>query len=500
MRETMRESLKKYSQFAKTGEGYLLPVDPHEKGEDVTEMEDVETYIHKRAEESKTRIETQEKIFSIQKEKQKIMRELEAQLKKISSQKRDFKEWKPLEDSRPIVFRDNTLLWRQRIRRNFVEHPITLGEILTDMSWGILYDLDPQTAPKDLQKRVAIEKAKQQLAYLLDEQLYLRVNDYKKEKTFVPAHRERQRYFTFLRLEKGGGPDAFANGVIAEQLVANFFRKLEIDDSLPIRMTEGNLYQDMIEGIDFIVQRVSWKRGVRVQAEQNERIGIQFTVSRDETILAKKRRKMERDPKKTTAKLQDMALVSYPLRTLFENWNIWNECGRPPGGPEQYLPLKTQEELFKTLLQKLFSEEELRQHWDRIQKKKLEHLQESLGVSLGSSLLEALETWRTPQGENLLQAFKKFVVSRNRPVRNEREALGVLNIFLSQQDFPYVENLNPDRENFPPQLREVLLRARRENLPTAIQNQQVAQILFRPLSAVPRPKEETTLQPLAEAA
>jgi len=137
-----------------------------------------------------------------------------------------------------------------------VGQEVSKGDILTDGDWGLMYYLDSQTMPRMAQKKFFVESAKRELRNLLDEQLSEQDLDSFK----IPGQpRGSLRGIVGSRkmVNKSGGFNLEKRpeyvGFVAEVIVKNLFQQLRFDGVLDVRVVEGDVYQDAVEKIDFII-------------------------------------------------------------------------------------------------------------------------------------------------------------------------------------------------------------------------------------------------------
>ena len=218
MRERFRKNLREMSHFVKEEDSELTE-------QELEIMQTVLDYhLTHAAKSEQTPKEIQSKIFEIQKEKQQIMEELRYNLRCI-----DNPECKPeREDGDRLVIYDlekEVYIYKSE---EGDEQEITLGEILTDGEWGISYYLDPDTIPRDIKKKYFVENAKRKLRKLLDKQIIINeINSLQTHEQIVEAYLDIEQRLDSEVLEKG-------TGIIAEVLLRNFLKKLEIDGFLDI--------------------------------------------------------------------------------------------------------------------------------------------------------------------------------------------------------------------------------------------------------------------------
>lgn len=359
MRQGFRQTLETYGEIAKDemGLGDKRPeAEAPENGReprDATErLETVlDWHLEKRAEKSGSTKEAQKEIFDVQRRKQQIMKELKEDLAALDHPEQPERE--PAPGSREVGYRDGRLWWSRPDGR---EVPVTLGEVVTDLAWGLDCHLDRDTVPRNMRKRLLIERAKSQLQDLLDMQIMA------EEIASDQTHPDRARAYEAVRerRERGG----FAMGFAAEKMMIQLFRKLEIDRGLPCQVLGADVYQDVAQKIDFIIRRTDHTRGVRVEdgGEEVQNKGIQFTLNTQRFVLNRKIDQIRRSKQKLTEedRIDDIMLVVMDMKWMVDAYRQWEE-DKPPGGPDKFLDGAVRKQISKRTLEGMFTKEELEQ-------------------------------------------------------------------------------------------------------------------------------------------
>lgn len=347
MREQLEEQLRHYNETLE------LLLDPETTDGDRLRLEAVlKREVKHAAAEAQTTPEIERQIVDLQKQKRAILEQLHEDLKLI-----DDPEAEPAvpDGARPVSSEDGTLMAEATNGRL---SPLTHGELLTDMEWGVQYVPD-RSVPRELRKRYAIEKARAELRGLLDEQIILEEGG--SEETHF---RKREAYQHIReRRERGDLPA----GIIAEKMVRNFLKKLSIDTGVDFTVVDADVYQDVEKKIDFIIRRRSHHRGVRVEADEHaERVGVQMTTSTSPDLLAHKQGQVERSKHhlKSADEVDDIVLVSVPLQNITERYARWNEM-KSSGGPDKLWDIETREAIFREVLAGVFKPDEIEAEWGR---------------------------------------------------------------------------------------------------------------------------------------
>src|SRR3989338_4088043 len=239
----------------------------------------IEYHMERAAKTQETTTGEQEKVFEIQKEKQRIMERLHENLRCLDDE--NCTPERP-EGSRLVTFdeKENKFLVEMP---NGSQETATLGDILTDGDWGLVYYLDPQSVSRMAQKKFFVESAKRELRDLLDEQLAVG-RSIGREGSGMRGIVQKRRIIELglvnLSVLKKGTLRVL-KGFIAEVVVRNFFQQLYINGLIPFRVVESDVYQDAVEKIDFIIHIEKHRRGVEVEADDKVfDIGVQFTIGK----------------------------------------------------------------------------------------------------------------------------------------------------------------------------------------------------------------------------
>ncbi len=240
------------------------------------------------------------------------------------------------------------------------EFTLTLGEMLTDASWGINYDLDTDSVPIDIAKEYILSRARKTLRELLNKQLVLIELDVNKDegqqKSFQSVHKRQTEGKELIARDKG---------FVAEEMTLNLMKKLIIDHGLPIDIEEADVYDDVVNKIDYVITRKGYDRGIEVDANDDssvDQVGIQFTLMFRKASMLGKRDVVSKALKKgITGELRDvkdLALVNVHPAYIKRAVNKWKKS-RGPGGPDSHLEKAAKVDLVQKMLQGLFSEKEI---------------------------------------------------------------------------------------------------------------------------------------------
>ena len=316
-------------------------------------------HTEKRAGKRRTSQDAQYEIYDIQKRKQEVMARLKEELRELDHP--GDREAEPAPDSRRVRQENGRLFWK---REDGTDVPVTVGEIVTDLAWGVNYELDSGSVPRLTRKRLYIERAKYELQDLLD--LQILTDEIASGKT-SPAL---ARAYESRMAERETGESSF--GLLAEKIMVQFLRKLSIDRKLDFEVTNADIFQDVTQKIDFIIRRNVRNRGVRIEEGGPELAakGVQFTMNKNRLILQRKAEQIERSKQYLSEEdhIDDIMLVIFDSRTLGEAFDKWKN-GQKPGGPDQFLDPQLRKRLFFELLRGMATDEELEEQWSGDPKK-----------------------------------------------------------------------------------------------------------------------------------
>ncbi len=295
--------------------------------------------------------ETSKEVVSLQMKKHKVMEELHEKIQALEKGEAvsGFTEGEP-----------RSVEWNKAGHRAMValpsgkRAPATVGELVTDGEWGIAYTLG-KDIPKDIKKRFVVAEARRKILALADEQII--ETERVKKKTTNTSYRN---IFEDVDKEK-------KTGFIAEKLVKTFFQKNIIDHELKIRMEEVDVQRDVDQKIDFILRLPHHTRGVGTESSRDkENIGIQLTIDNRVSAQERKNRQITEAKKHLGEDVDDIVLVTLPLTELSLLVHQWKEDEMRPGGPIKRWDDSRKEQVFRGVLQGLFSENEITGMWESV--------------------------------------------------------------------------------------------------------------------------------------
>jgi hypothetical protein len=309
---------------------------------------------------AQTSAETQQAIYNYQLVKQKLMQQMKERITELDNP--DAKpEW--AEDAYLVTEQEGKLLC---LDDEGEPRNITVGDILTDGEWGIHYNLDEKSVPRNIRKSYIIETAKQQLRHYLDQQIYL--NEAGSANTY-----EMTREAYEASMESSQADDERRGGIIVERMVRIFLKKMAINHDTDYEIEESNLFLDINRKIDFIIQRRSHFRGVTVEQSDDhnlDHLGVQFTINQSPEKLDLKRRQLDRMREKMAREhfVEDIALVQLAPRVSGEVLDVYSQWyeNKSPGGPDKMWGNETKEKIFRGLLDGMFTPEEIASQWGKV--------------------------------------------------------------------------------------------------------------------------------------
>ena len=305
----------------------------------------VEANIALMAKERQSTPQAQRLIYGYQKEKRAIIQKLKKHLRRVDNGQ------ETQEAGQRVSYTGGRLFLPDNKARD-----ISVSELMTDGEWGVDYVLDA-TVPTRIKKRYLVERAKRRLRDLLDWQIF--VDELSSEATDPGKH---HAYEELMKTRENR--DEGAAGHIAEKMVRNFLRKLAMDHELEYEVIPGDVYQDVHQKIDFIIQKKSRVRYAKV-SEGKTAVGIQFTINPSPFTRFQKRKQIGIAAKIARGEeiVDDILLVQMPLTDIRKMYDTWKRAGSPPGGPDKLWDDKTKEIVFRGVMDQFLSPEEIETTW-----------------------------------------------------------------------------------------------------------------------------------------
>jgi len=295
--------------------------------------------------------EAQERIFSLQKKKQRVMQEFKTALALLDGPLEEIEQPK---GATKVVMRNGRYIASPDYGE---EQEITLGQLLTDGEWGIRYFPDPLSVPRAVCKRYLIEDAKRQIQQYADKQI---LEDELASAMTLPARKET---YKAIKAEQEAGIEW--EGLIAEKMVRGFMQKIAIDYRLPFEILKIDLFLDVDRKIDFLIRREDYERGATVETVADmPNVGIQFTISKRLSHIKSKERQITKAKTRLTPeeRIRDIVLVAIPLDRSWQMYENWKD-ERTAGGPDDRWDPEVKERIFRGVLRDMFSPEEIEEMW-----------------------------------------------------------------------------------------------------------------------------------------
>lgn len=237
---------------------------------------------------------------------------------------------------------------------------ISKGDILTDFSWGIGYILDPDTTPRLLRKEYAIALARYEILQLTNRQILM-----EESRGIGPGSAS----FAAIREHHEAG--SWDLGHQAEVFVTNYLKKIVIDHNIPLEILDVDVFEDVEDKIDFIVQTKQYTRGVGVEIDASDNapaFAVQFTLmDRKNQVLNKQeimRNALFERGIRGDVRIDDAVLLYLNERYVRRAIGKWkhkrlspNSSSPPPGGPETLFESRGQKELLHRLLDSILGVE-----------------------------------------------------------------------------------------------------------------------------------------------
>lgn len=309
------------------------------------------------AELAHTTAEAEQQIYNIQKSKLEKLNKFVKFMRETRSGNGGFKHavMNPeLAKSVPTVsFRDGQFITTSVTGKS---SEINLTEVMTDGEWGMQYTFDDSVNIHDIRKYY-LEQLKADLREKLDTQIIISETANTRTDTF------KQNAYRAIgeRMEHGSEQ----GGVIAEKMVKNFLKKLAIETDADFEIVDADVHQDVEQKIDFIIHRKNFEkvRGARVEeSETRADIGIQFTMNTDKT--EHKEKQINNAKKHLGSNIDDIVLVTLPIEQASNLYKKWSQ-NPSSGGPEKSWDASTQEQIFRGVMDRVLSPEEISEFCER---------------------------------------------------------------------------------------------------------------------------------------
>jgi hypothetical protein len=302
--------------------------------------------------------EAAEKVLAVQEQKAALMRDLKESLRQLSETGTVGIEGKMRGAS--YDQETDTLFC---FGKGGQKTPLTRGQLLVAGLWGESYHLD-ESVPYDIKKQYLVQTARYEISNLFDYQIALyEANQRYNQNTGLDSAYQAvtQRYEEDYEIPPG---------LAAEKMVESLLTKLAIDHHLPYQLKSVSVYEDVEYKIDFIIEPIHEDRGeigVGVaEPEDRPDIGIQFTTAESELTVQHKKRQVtqskSRLEREGELKLKDLVLIVLPIHEVaqvYQEWQATKANRRTPGGADELWSEEVRETVFRGVLDKVFSENEV---------------------------------------------------------------------------------------------------------------------------------------------
>lgn len=356
MKFNFKENLKKYTDTIKqekengfNREGKIKSVDERNKA-----IEDISSRAH-------TTPEAEQQIYDIQKSKLEKLNKFKKFLEKTRTESGfTHAAMNPeLAKTVPTIsFRDGQFVATSPDGKHV---SVSLAEIMTDNEWGLQYTFDNSVNIHDIRKYY-LEQLKSDLREKLDTQIIISETANTHSDTF------KQNAYRAIgeRMENGSEQ----GGVIAEKMVKNFLKKLTIETDADFEIIDADVHQDVEQKIDFIIHRKNNERNRGAKIEQSDTatditfqdIGIQFTMNTNKT--EHKEKQINNAKKHLDDNIDDIVLVTLPIEQASNLYKKWNQ-NPSSGGPEKSWDIHTQEQIFRGVMDRVLSQDEIDEFCER---------------------------------------------------------------------------------------------------------------------------------------
>lgn len=340
MRMNFEKNLKGYSEHITKAHKDLSP-----EGRTLAEQEKAQL-VEQAAQSSFTDIDAELEIYKIQKQKQERLKKFKKFLEKTRGDNGSFVR-PEVKKGVPVV--SKTEQGYYVIMPDGKKSSITLGDMMTDHEWDVEYAFDPSVDVHTI-RGYYLEQLKSDLREKLDQQIITAETHFTRGDSFKQsAYQEIGK-----RMEQGSEQQ----GIIAEKMVKNFLKKLAIDFGTDFEIVEANAFQDVEQKVDFIIHRKSHDRARGAQVMESGEladIGIQFTINDTKTDVKEKQIKKSKSRAKN---FQDIVLVTLPAHDASMLYKKWSHQ-KTPGGPEKLWESSTKEAIFRGVMNKVLTVEEI---------------------------------------------------------------------------------------------------------------------------------------------
>lgn len=343
MREQFINNLEDYNDLVVKKGGLRTE---HERSQIDAELYDL---IGKTFKERGTSAHAQRDIYHLQEKKHEIMVRLKKQLVDLDSP----------EYGQELSNETRFVRYHEGKYFDLEGGQLSLGALLTDSEWGINYNLDSRTVPREVRKKFIIAQAKLELQNFFDQQIIIN------ETSRFHTDEFKREAYRHIKSEHEHGHESM--GCVAEKMVRNFLKKLSINfPELDFEVEKADVFQDVQQKIDFIIHRRPHQRGVRVKVPAGvESAGIQFTTNLEAGNILKKEHQVDLSKQHLTREdaIDDIVIVTMPLEEIAPAYDRWKKK-KTSGGPDELWPEETKEQVFRNVTKGLMTAHEVDSQWE----------------------------------------------------------------------------------------------------------------------------------------
>lgn len=222
-------------------------------------------------------------------------------------------------------------------------YPLTFGDILSDYAWEIKYA--PETSAfadkvlfRKFAKNILVNEARRDIESIYNQELAVR----------NPGIGGLQNVAHFLEtkeLPRGGGQ----SGVVAEIMARETLARIASSRDFGFAVFRANILEDGLYKYDFKLRARERRRGVAVEDEPDfakrvRKVGVQFSIgaqhSNSQLLKVKEQYRNE-------LPVDDIVLLKIRSGEFESVFNEWLRRGKPPGGPERFLPHAIKADILK---------------------------------------------------------------------------------------------------------------------------------------------------------
>lgn len=309
MRPIFRQTLEEFQGMAKAETQKNIPYEEREYLADVRNG-----MLERHSKDSGINAKVYKEVYQHQREKAFILRDLQEDFQRIDKGEGVVDIYP---DGLPTRYENGKFIatWNGR------EVPVTVGQIIADITWGTYYQLDKHSVPKTIQKRYALEIARANVWDHMQDQITLHEGSAKEN--FMPYSAFQAIVYNERSQERTGGNAGF----LAEEMMYSLFKQLEFDTGMRFKAKKADAYHDAVQKIDFLLV-VPQESGTAPVVK-----GFQIALGKSNKYAKNKQIKKV---KENEALMHDVDEIEFFVlkRDLVERaYNKWLEAEKPPGGP-----------------------------------------------------------------------------------------------------------------------------------------------------------------------